>query len=102
MKNWEIRIIDKGYEPDRSVYIYRLLYDGKIMTLDGKVYGAGDAVPDEPVMKLSPEQLQAFADELNAVGYKPQKGFIEGKLEATEKHLEDMRSLILKGQKPKN
>ena len=32
----------------------------------------------------------------------PEKEFVEGKLEATEKHLEDMRNLVFKKDKNKN
>ena len=97
MNNWTIKIIDTGYEKARSIYIFRQLSSGETMFLDGKVLKGGEA-PSEPTIKLEPEQLQALADELSMVGYKPQKGFIEGKLEATTKHLEDMRSLVFKSE----
>jgi hypothetical protein len=99
MENWNVKIIDKGIRIERDIYIYRKLGD-KI-----EIIGAGNTtniinqfatIPDEPTLSLNPEALQAFANALNDIGINPQKEFIEGKLEATEKHLEDMRTLVFK------
>lgn len=43
---------------------------------------------------LNPEVLQKLADELARSGYKPQRGFESGKLEAMEAHLADMRKIV--------
>lgn len=98
MENWNIQIVSPGYKFDRDIYIFRKLPGGQtqIMQQDGsmKVYEPGSAVPQSPSFSLSPEVLQAFSDTLNSHGFKPQKGFIEGKLEATERHLGDMRTLL--------
>lgn len=96
MDNWTIRIIDKGYKFTRDVYIFRRVPGGtEFLTGDNtlKTFKEGEAV-DKPTLELEPEQLQALADELAKVGYAPQKGFLQGKLEATEKHLKDMRTLL--------
>lgn len=46
--------------------------------------------------EMSPDQLQAFAEALADKGIKTNKDSIaEGKLAATEKHLEDMRTIAL-------
>lgn len=96
MENWTIRIIDVGYRFTRDVFVFR-------KTLGGTEFLQGDTitfVPEgsaeqgKPSFQLNPEQLQALADELAQVGFKPQKGFIEGKLQATEDHLKDMRTLL--------
>lgn len=58
-----------------------------------------DGVVKEPSFKLNREQLQAFANALNEMGMNPQKEYTDGKLEATEKHLEDMRQLVFKTTK---
>lgn len=90
--NWIIKIQDSGFKTSKDVYIFLPLPNGKIETFDGKVQDYGVTIP--PSLELEDEQLQLFADALDKSGYKPQKGFLEGKLEATSKHLEDMRSLV--------
>lgn len=97
MENWIVRIIDKGYTITRDVYIYRIINGAKeFIQNDGTCLrlSEGSAEQPKPTLELNPEALQALADELAQVGYKPQKGFIEGKLEATERHLEDTRKLL--------
>lgn len=42
------------------------------------------------------EMMRAFSDELNRFLGKPDETFTRGKLEATERHLQDMRDLALK------
>jgi hypothetical protein len=93
--NWLVKIIDKGYKITRDIYIFRRTFDGKTELLNGEVieYGIN---PDKPTLELDPDQLQEFANALNDIGINPKKEFIEGKLEATEKHLEDMRKLVFK------
>ena len=96
-ENWTIRIVDKGYKFERDVYIFRQVAGGtEFMSNDGNVTRILESgvAPEKPTIELNPEQLQALADELAQVGYKPQKGFIEGKLEATERHLSDTRTLL--------
>lgn len=93
--NWTIRIIDKGYTFYRDVYVFA-------RTLGGANFVCGDTIefvpegtePPKPSFRLDPEQLQALADELAQVGYKPQKGFVEGELIATKSHLADMRQML--------
>lgn len=94
--NWKIKIIDLGYTTDRDVYVFRRTPNGTDVLLPTGMITIGEkgVLPSEPTLRLSPEQLQAFADELSLIGYKPLKGFIEGKLDATEKHLQDMRRLV--------
>lgn len=97
MDNWRIRIIDKGYKLAMEVYVFRKLPSGRVELIDGTVVEQN--TEQKPAFELDPEQMQALVDELSRVGYKPLKGFVEGKLEATEKHLEDMRSLVFSKNK---
>jgi hypothetical protein len=92
-ENWQIKIINPVFKTSRHIFIFRKLLNGDIEFLDGTKIKEGDFNP-KPTLELEPEQLQIFADALNEIGYKPQKGFIEGKLVAIEKHLEDMRTLL--------
>ena len=95
--NWVIKIVDVGYRFTRDVFIFRRSLGGaEFIQNDGTALfvADGSAEQPKPAIQLDPEALQALADELAHVGYKPQKGFIEGKLNATEKHLEDMRKLV--------
>ena len=95
MDNWKIKITDVGYKMERDIYIYYKMFGDKIGVLHGDVidtFNGGDVI--KPSLSLPPEALQEFANALDALGFKPQQGFIQGKLEATEKHLEDMRKLV--------
>lgn len=97
MNNWTIRIIDVGYRFTRDVFIFRRTAQGsEFIQNDGTgiFIAEGSAEQPKPALQLEPEALQALADELANVGYKPQKGFLEGKLEATERHLDDTRTLL--------
>lgn len=97
METWTIKIIDKGYKFERDIYIYRRFGNKiEVMNRDNTVtmYESGTQIEDKPTLSLNPESLQAFADALAEVGIKPQKGFLEGKLEATENHLKDMRTML--------
>ena len=97
--NWTIKIVDVGYKFARDIYIFRRMLGGAEFIQDNQTalfVSEGSAEQPKPTISLDPEALQALADELAKVGYAPQKGFIEGKLDATEKHLEDMRTLVFK------
>lgn len=95
MNDWIIQILDNPAQLTRRIYIFRKLSDNRIEMLGGEVLDS-QGVVSKPTLELLPEALQAFADALNELGIRPQKGFLEGKLEGTEKHLEDMRKLVFK------
>jgi len=95
MDKWNIRIIDVGYKLERDVFIFRRIFDGKTEMLDGTIIDVGSAI-SKPSLSLTVEQLQTFANELNKLGISPAKEYATGKLEATEKHLKDMRALVFK------
>lgn len=96
--NWQIKIRDVGYKTTRDLYIFRRAFNGEteVMQPDGTIqkFKEGEAANVKPLLELEPEMLQELADELAHNGYRPQKGFLEGKLEATTNHLKDMRTLL--------
>lgn len=98
MENWIVKIVDPGYKITREIFIYRRAGIGKteVLRSGGMVETIDTGVKPEPTLELFPETLQALANALAEVGIKPQEGYLEGKLEATEKHLEDMRTLVFK------
>ncbi len=95
---YRIKIIDSGYKRELDVFIVRDIMVGGIRRTsimrgdDEEIVIDGRA--QKPSLSLSLEALQTFADALDKIGIKPQKGFIEGKLAATENHLADMRKLL--------
>lgn len=93
--DWEVKIVDVGYKIGLDIFLFFKDFNG-IHLLHGDVVELlpKDGTAAKPTLSLSPSALQAFADALDKMGIKPQKGFIEGKLAATEKHLEDMRRLV--------
>lgn len=55
----------------------------------------------EPTFSLRDEQAQQFMDELWRVGFRPSEGSgSSGSLAATERHLEDMRTIVFKTLRP--
>lgn len=61
-----------------------------------------EGVMHEPFMKLPYEDAQRLMDELWNCGLRPSEGSgSAGSLAATQRHLEDMRSLVFKTAKPK-
>lgn len=91
-----IVVFDKRYNDSRVLNLY---------TGESKVLKEFEEIPQEFIMKVSDiiaqEFLQALAEALDKNGIKTDKDAkIQGTLEATKYHLEDMRSL-LKLNKPK-
>lgn len=95
--NLWIKIIDKGYKLSQEIYIVRS-FNGRTEILRDNSWYPVDvgAIDQKPTLELMPQELQGLADALAEKGIKPQEGFLEGKIEATEKHLEDMRKLVFK------
>jgi hypothetical protein len=97
---YNIKIVDRGFKTHNDVYIYTLRPDRKIdFYYSDKVVTVEDGAEAQPSFQMTPQMLQAFANTLAKMGVNPAKEYIEGKLEATEKHLEDMRSLVFKDNK---
>ncbi len=100
-ENWQVKIVDKGYTLLKDIFIFFVDRQGRVHLMQGEdkiiILDEGVAAP-EPTLKLTNEALQAFATALNEQGINPKKEFLDGKLEATEKHLEDMRSLVFKSK----
>ena len=94
MENWKISIKDVGYKTEREVYIYRKVINGIEIFRGDRTEIISEHSATTPSFNMTPEMLQEFANELDKNGINPKQGFVEGKLEATEKHLEDMRTLV--------
>ncbi len=96
MKDWQIKIVDVGYKLEKDVYIFLPLYNNETLFMsDGKIITIKEGVlPPRPTLSLNQEQMIAFANALSKEGINPQKEYVEGKLDATEKHLQDMRKLL--------
>ena len=95
MEDWKIKIVDVGYKLEKDIYIFTKRFDSKLEMLGGEIIDNG-AVPPKPTISLTDQQMIALANALAKEGVNPQKEFTVGKLEATEKHLQDMRKLVFK------
>lgn len=93
---WKVKIYEKlgtlGYE----VFVFRDI--GNKVEVMGKDYTStilekADFIPPSFLIE-SKQMLTAFAEALNNMGVSPSKEYSEGKLEATENHLQDMRTLL--------
>lgn len=97
---WNVEINDNHATTFKNVWIYMRRPDGSddILQSDGvTIKNIKHGAPMEPTMKLSPETLEAFFNALSRKGFTPPKAsHTEGKLEATERHLKDMRKLVFK------
>lgn len=104
MGDWEARVV---YEPGRSanaIYLTRhnatgreyMLAEDTIRTLrEGEV-----TKDDLTFARLDDEQMRALLVAFETHGIKlPEASYTQGKLEATESHLEDMRKLVFKEKK---
>lgn len=81
-----------------AVTIYRDLPNGSIEVMDGgdTITTYAPTVPVKPTLYLPDDSmLQLFVDAAAKRGMKHQGGYTDGELEATKKHLEDMRTLVL-------
>lgn len=92
---WKVKIIDNPSLLGKEVFIYQL--HGEQVTYVGKDFHEHTVTRGASIehgLILNEDQLRAFAQALGELGVHPQKEYIEGKLEATESHLKDMRKLL--------
>ncbi len=102
-ENWEARVVFNPGRITNSIYIsrYRPGHGGvrEFLRPDDMVVTQipGKPLKEEEIVfaNLDDDQIRALVVAFDKHGVKrPDAGFTEGKLEATEKHLEDMRSIV--------
>jgi hypothetical protein len=99
---WEVRVTDNFDMMTVDVYMMRWTGAGKeVLTHDGKIVKIQNAVSARSdglyFARLEREQLKALADGLANYGVKTDTDAkLQGTLEATRYHLEDMRAIALK------
>lgn len=73
----------------------------QILTKDGWVdVKNGESTVIDETMLWDEEELKELTTQLHNSGFKPEDAsYVEGELTATKKHLEDMRTLVLKDKK---
>lgn len=97
---WNIKIIEKGFSHMKDIYIYQEVPGGiEILNNDGPVttatfFATGSALPEKPSLTLDTQVLQALVDAVIHTGIKPSESYTDGRLEATEEHLKDMRRIV--------
>lgn len=99
--DFKVKIIERPGVFTKRVFMWR--YDRNVMEFfthkaEVRIVKEGEQVNDDELYfaELTDDQLQAFADALANKGVKTRNDSIaEGKLQATEKHLEDMRLIAL-------
>lgn len=111
MSDWKLKIVTNVFAPGFSILLYRKVGD-KIQFMapaNEPVYQikeyteSGSFEKPAALVNISmgtmidfPDILSQLQQELHELGVKaPEKSYIEGKLVATEKHLEDMRKMVL-------
>lgn len=92
----EVQFFRKApYQPGK----YEVMTFGEVKVETYDANGAGFKAPVG--LLLDRETLGALAAAMNELGFRTDRdGIIEGKLGATERHLEDMRTLVFKDKKP--
>lgn len=93
---WQVKIVTDYSTFRERIYIFRR-YNGKIQYVDFpentpiKTVDEGDEVAG---LHIPPEMLQALVNAVHK-DYKPsEQRFVDGKLTATERHLEDLQKLL--------
>ncbi len=86
-----------AHKPPWSNSIELLIKDGESVATNIIMTKFDRDVYVDPSLKLSNESAQLLIDELWKAGLRPSEGTgIAGSLKATERHLEDMRTLVFK------
>lgn len=92
-----VRVRQGDFHLGYDVFIVR---HGSLVTEDGKNVPLEEVgQTPNPTVRISAEEAQSLVEQLSACGVKPQRGYLEGKLEATERHLEDIREVAKLGRK---
>lgn len=96
--DWKVHIQQKfGYKKYR-IYLVQHLKDRSVFLKDDTITTIMEGSTEEPPFfaEMDNDQLIAFAEALASKGIKTNNDSIaEGKLAATERHLEDMRLIAL-------
>lgn len=95
-ENWKVRVEHPLHTLDVEIYFYRRTPDGlEILLSNGRttIVNIGSRENPLPSLTLDSQAFQALIDVLHEQKASPGK-FTEGKLEATERHLQDMRTLL--------
>lgn len=106
--NWEFSIQKHDAMHDVFVYMSRVDADRNIVWLTHnntfkktKEIVTMTELEDLYLCRVPEDALQSLADKLASIGYKPEKGKLEGVLEAQTKHLEDMRRIVFDDREPR-
>ena len=103
-KNWKAQLVQKPGMFGYDLYIFYKAPNGKIgYVVSGNIIKEierGDSIDIPPTLHIEGEEMaKAILEVFSNQGIKIDKGHTEGKLEATEKHLEDMRRLVFEEPK---
>jgi hypothetical protein len=96
MENWQVKFIEQPDRLGRGLYIYRLLSDNRLEVLlaNGTTEVSVEGTIHTPTLFLNEDMFQMLVNAVHK-DFKPSEGkFTEGKLEATERHLNDLRFLL--------
>lgn len=98
--SWKVSVQKDVSTLNTHVFIYMEKPDGSVDILqDNKVVSVKRGAIEKPSLILQNDLLQALFEALSSSGMKlPDTSLIAGKLIATEKHLEDMRTLVFNKQ----
>ena len=95
---WKAKVVDNFDNMRKELYIFQQRDNAKLfLTPKGVISVVNGKQPKEPVYfaGFENEQAQAIANAFGEAGIKLASTHkIEGTLEATQKHLEDMRKLV--------
>lgn len=101
MENYEVRMRERPGTFLMEIYFICKMFDGKIGVLvlgkdgffDNQSFDRGVAIPPSMILPrdIISQMMEVFVKE----GFKlPDESFIKGKLDATESHLKDLRTLL--------
>lgn len=93
---WKIKVMDNHFSINTGIYIYRYTNKGtEIQQCDKVITIKEGELNPKPTLSIARELLTPFMDALKKYGVRPtDQSLVEGKLIATNYHLEDMRTLL--------
>lgn len=96
MDKWQVGVHRRPERTGVDIFVYRKngVTRTEVLKSDGSIVDMPRGAAIEPTLSLEEDIFRELVDAIHA-DFKPSEGkFTEGKVEATERHLQDLRHLL--------